>query len=112
MNHRPRRLHLLLAAGTLLLAFQFRAAAAPAQHAPDPRADRVDALFTDLNRAPSPGLALVVVRDGKVVLRRGYGLASIEHRMPITPATVFDLASLSKQFTGLAVAMLASEGKI
>src|SRR5215210_548472 len=112
MNHRPRRLRLLLAAGALLLASQPRAAAAPAQDAPDPRAARVDALFADLNRAPSPGLAVAVVRDGKVILRRGYGLASVEHRVAITPSTVFDVASLSKQFTGLAVAVLVSEGKV
>jgi CubicO group peptidase (beta-lactamase class C family) len=47
-----------------------------------------------------------------MILRRGYGLASIEHRVPISPSTVFDVASVSKQFTGLAVAMLVSQGKI
>jgi CubicO group peptidase (beta-lactamase class C family) len=112
MNHRPERLRVLLAAGALLLAAQIGAAAAPAQGASDPRAVRVDALFADLNRTPSPGLAVAVVRDGKVILRRGYGLASIEHRAPVTPSTVFDVASLSKQFTGFAVALLVSEGKI
>lgn len=64
------------------------------------------------DREPSPGLALVVVRDGRVVLRRGYGLASLEHRVRITPETVFDVASVPKQFTGLAVAMLVAEGRI
>lgn len=78
----------------------------------DPRAARVDALFAHYNAAPSPGLAIVVVRDGKVILRRAYGLANIEHRVPITTATVFDVASLSKQFTGFAVATLIAQGKI
>jgi CubicO group peptidase (beta-lactamase class C family) len=80
--------------------------------APDARAARVDALFERFNRAPSPGVAVAVVRDGKVLLRRGYGLADLEHNVPITPSTVFDTASIAKQFTGLAVAMLATEGKI
>lgn len=79
---------------------------------PDERASRVDAIFAELSRNSSPGVALSVVRDGKVILRRGYGLASIEHRVPITPSTVFDVASVAKQFTGLAVAMLVSQGKI
>lgn len=112
MNHRSRRLICILAAGALLLAPHLCRGAKPAQDTPDPRVSRVDALFADLNRKPSPGLAIAVVRNGKVILRRGYGLANIEHRVPITPSTVFDLASLSKQFTGLAVAMLAAEGKI
>ena len=98
--------------GAFLWASYLHGGAAAAQNTRDPYASRVDALFADLNRKSSPGLAIAVVRDGKVILRRGYGLASIEHRVPITPATVFDIASLSKQFTGLAVAMLVSEGRI
>jgi CubicO group peptidase (beta-lactamase class C family) len=112
MKQRLRGRTRALLTGALLLAAQLCVGAAPAQDAPDPRAARVDALFADLNRTPSPGLAVTVVRDGKVLLRKGYGLASIEHRAPITPSTVFDAASVSKQFTGLAVAMLVSEGKV
>ena len=98
--------------GAFLWASYLGGGAAAAQDTREPYASRVDALFADLNRKSSPGLAIAVVRDGKVILRRGYGLASIEHRVPITPSTVFDIASLSKQFTGLAVAMLVSEGRI
>jgi CubicO group peptidase (beta-lactamase class C family) len=79
---------------------------------PDAKAGRVDALFADLNQKPSPGLAVAIVRDGKVIFHKGYGIANLEHRIPITTSTVFDVASLSKQFTGLAVAMLVTEGKI
>lgn len=111
MKHVPRGLSVSLAIVALLSAFHL-CGVVLAQDTPDPRAGRVDALFEDINRAPSPGLAVAVVRDGKVILRRGYGLASIEHRAPITPSTVFDTASVAKQFTGLAVAMLVSEGKI
>jgi CubicO group peptidase (beta-lactamase class C family) len=96
-----------------LLAFFLHCDVALAQQdMPDPRAGQVDALFKDFNQAPSPGLAVAVVRDGKVLLVRGYGLASIEHNVRITPSTVFDAASLAKQFTGLAVAMLVSDGRI
>lgn len=57
---------------------------------------RVDSQFAQYMRGLSPGLAIAVVRAGKVVLKRGYGYANLEHRIPITPATVFDVASVSK----------------
>jgi CubicO group peptidase (beta-lactamase class C family) len=85
---------------------------AHSQDSADPRARQIDALFTRFNARPSPGLAIAVVRDGKVLLRKGYGLANLEDRVPITPSTVFDIASVSKQFAGLAVAMLVEQGKV
>ena len=73
---------------------------------------RVDSLFAAYSRGDTPGVAIAVVRDGRKLLSKGYGLASLEHRIPITPATVFDVASVSKQFTGLAIAMLVEQGRI
>lgn len=83
--------------------------AAAAQQNPE---GKIDALFTEIDPTDAPGLAVAVVRDGEVVLRKGYGLASLEHQVPITSSTVFDVASVSKQFTGLAVAMLVEQGRI
>jgi CubicO group peptidase (beta-lactamase class C family) len=94
----------------LLLAYVAVSQAAYAQSSsPD---QRVDSLFAEYTRGVQPGLAVAVVRDGNVLLTRGYGYASLEHRALITPATVFDVASVSKQFTGLAVAMLVNEGRV
>lgn len=73
---------------------------------------RVDSLFAEYARGATPGVAVAVVRDGRTLLAKGYGLASLEHHVPITPTTVFDVASVSKQFTGLAVAMLVNEGRV
>lgn len=73
---------------------------------------RVDSLFASFNQRTSPGIAIAVVRDGKILFHKGYGLADIENHVPVTPSTVFDLASVSKQFTGLAVAMLVEEGRV
>ena len=78
----------------------------------DPRARRVDSLLGEWNRPGSPGVAVAVVRDGKVLFENGYGLASLEHNVRITPSTVFDVASVSKQFAGLAIAMLVDQGRI
>jgi CubicO group peptidase (beta-lactamase class C family) len=73
---------------------------------------RVDSLFAEVDSPTSPGVALVVVKGGEVVLRKGYGSANLEHRIPITPGTVFDIASVSKQFAGMAISMLVDDGTI
>lgn len=93
----------LLAASALPLRAQESTASA---------ARAVDALFSRYTRDSTPGLAVSVVKDGRMIFARGYGMADLEHRIPITPSTVFDVASVSKQFAGLAIAMLVEEGKV
>jgi CubicO group peptidase (beta-lactamase class C family) len=73
---------------------------------------KVDQLFAQWDRSDSPGAAVVIVKDGAVVYQHGYGYANLEHRIPITPQTPFDVASVAKQFTGLSVAMLFKQGKL
>jgi CubicO group peptidase (beta-lactamase class C family) len=73
---------------------------------------KVDGLFARWDRPDSPGAAVVVVKDGNVVYQRCYGSANLESRTPITPETAFDVASVAKQFTGLAIAMLIEQGKL
>lgn len=76
-------------------------------------AEAIDATVRDqMARRHIPGLALAVVREGKVTLARGYGLASVELSVPATPATVFELASVSKQFTATAIMLLVADGKL
>ena len=70
----------------------------------------IDGLFA---RPPSsPGYAVAVIKDGDFALSRGYGLANLDDDIPITPETSFHLASLSKQFTGAAIALLILDHKI
>ena len=83
-----------------------------ASAAPDPNNAKVDKLFAQWDRKDSPGAAIVVVKDGAVVYQHGYGYANLEHGIPITPRTRFDVASVAKQFTGLSVAMLVEQGKL
>ncbi len=73
---------------------------------------KVDKLFAQWTRADSPGAAVVIVKDGAIVYQHGYGCADLEHHVPNTPQTLFDIASLSKQFTGLSVAMLVHQGRL
>jgi CubicO group peptidase (beta-lactamase class C family) len=60
----------------------------------------------------APGAAVLVVHDGRAVHQKGYGLADISARVPIAATTTFDLASVSKQFTALAIMMLAERGNL
>jgi CubicO group peptidase (beta-lactamase class C family) len=60
----------------------------------------------------SPGCALSVIKDGQIIYKRGYGMADLDHDIPIRPETVFHVASISKQFTAAAIILLAQEGKI
>lgn len=66
----------------------------------------------EMTKRQIPGLALVVIRDGEVVKMQGYGFANLEHDVPVTPDTVFELASVTKQFTAAAVMRLVEEGKV
>lgn len=59
-----------------------------------------------------PGAAVLVLKDGQPVFRRGYGLAVVEDGTPVSPATNFRLASVSKQFTAAAILLLAEDGRL
>jgi CubicO group peptidase (beta-lactamase class C family) len=73
---------------------------------------RVDSIFAQHSTGLTPGVAVAVVRNGAVILSKGYGHANLEHRIPITGTSVFDVASVSKQFAGLAIAMLVEQRKV
>ena len=73
---------------------------------------KVDQLMALWDRSDCPGAALSVIQDGKIVYKKGYGCANLEYGIPITPSTIFHVASVSKQFTAFAVAMLADQDKL
>ena len=77
-----------------------------------PLESKVDKLFAQWDKPDSPGAALIVVKDGSVIYKRGYGSANLEYNVPISPSTIFHVASVSKQFTAFAITMLASQGKL
>jgi CubicO group peptidase (beta-lactamase class C family) len=73
---------------------------------------QIDQLFSVWDNLQSPGAAVAVSKDGKIVFEKGYGSAELEYKIPITPATVFHIASVSKQFTAFAILLLEKEGKL
>ncbi len=78
----------------------------------DDLSKQVDAMFREVSKADGPGGVCFVVQDGQVAHRGLYGLADVEKGTPFTPDTMFDLASVSKQFTGLAAALLIGQGRL
>lgn len=74
--------------------------------------EQIDAIFKPLVAEGTPGFAVGVFREGKIVFARGYGLADLENRTAITPSTDFRLASLTKQFTAMAAMLLVHDGKL
>jgi CubicO group peptidase (beta-lactamase class C family) len=75
-------------------------------------AEKVDELLAKYNNSDAPGIAVAVVKDGSVVYKKGFGIANLEYRIPITPASVFQIASVSKQFTVFSILLLEKEGKL
>lgn len=71
----------------------------------------VDSLLIDINNT-TPGAVVLVVRQGEILFNKGYGLANLEYGIPMSPSTNFDIASVSKQFTGFAISKLLEEGEI
>jgi len=71
---------------------------------------RVDQLFAPLDQPSSPGAVIGVVKNGELILKKGYGSANLEYDIPNTPSTVFHMASVSKQFTAFSIALLDEQG--
>ncbi len=76
----------------------------------DERIAKIDQLFTQWAKSDSPGCALALMQDGEVIYRQGYGMANLEYNIPITPETVFHVASVSKQFAAAAILLLELDG--
>lgn len=73
---------------------------------------RIDEIFAFAANTQSPGCAVATMRNGKIEFARGYGMADLEHGLPITSTTAFNLGSVSKQFTAAAINLLVADGKL
>lgn len=77
-----------------------------------PNEKAIDTLLHDFDQPGSPGAAVMVVKEGKPVFAKGYGLADLEKKIPCATNTNFRLASVTKQFTAMSVLILAERGKL
>ena len=73
---------------------------------------KTDSLFAAWDKPSSPGCALGVIKDGVFIYKRGYGIANLEHNIPISPISVFDIGSTSKQFTATCIVLLSERGQL
>ena len=78
--------------------------------APSPQ--QLDALISKLSQPGAPGLSVAVFRAGKIIYRKATGLADLDHHVSLTTHSAFDIASMSKQFTAMAVVLLAEDRKL
>jgi CubicO group peptidase (beta-lactamase class C family) len=74
--------------------------------------EKVDKLFAQWDKPDSPGCALGVIKDGKIVYKRGYGSANLDYNTPLSSESVFNIASISKQFTAASILLLVQRGAI
>jgi CubicO group peptidase (beta-lactamase class C family) len=105
----PRRVWREITVAAALLGAGLLAAAQVPQ---EKTAAAVDEVFADLAKPGSPGCALGVYRDGKIIYEKGYGLANIEENVAIAPTSVFDIGSTSKQLTAASILLLERQGKL
>ena len=76
-------------------------------------ASKIDRVVNEQMHANKiPGMSLAVLRKGKIVLLKSYGLANVEHQVPVKPETIFQSGSMGKQFTAATVMILAQENKL
>ena len=99
----------------MIVAISLLSIATPVVAAPDPATfpARVDAYFEkEISPDQVPGVAVAVLRGDEVLIAKGYGLANIEHNVPVTRDTIFQLGSVGKMFTAVAVMTQVEQGKI
>jgi CubicO group peptidase (beta-lactamase class C family) len=105
---------LFIKAAAGFLVFSIIPATAGGQHPSNPSTmvQNIDAIFAPLVTPHSPGVAVLVVKDGKKLFERGYGLGDLHSAAKIDPRSNFRLASCSKQFTAMAIMLLVHDGKL
>jgi CubicO group peptidase (beta-lactamase class C family) len=95
--------------------------AASAQTRPDTPGDqssnkslngKVDQVFAQFDKPDSPGCALAVIKEGQIIYKRGYGVSNLEYGIPISPSSIFHVASISKEFTAMSIVILTQQGKL
>ena len=100
---------LTLILGLILIAgFALQVSAQPAEDL----SKSIDEILTQAYKPNEPGASVIVVKDGKVIHRKGYGMANLELGVPVEPDMVFRLGSITKQFTAVSILMLLEQGKL
>jgi len=109
----PQALLAFLAAVSIVPAVRAAAQAAPIPSVSDDAlAAKIDAVMAAVYKPGQPGAAVIVQKEGRTIVRKGYGMADLELGVPIAPDMVFRLGSITKQFTAVSILLLAQDGKL
>ena len=111
MYQNLKTLHILLVCMLCMVLLQSPSVARQAYPQTE-ETDQVDKLFATWDKKDSPGAAIGIIKDGRIIYARGYGIANLEYDIPNTPQTVFRIGSTSKHFTAMGIALLIEQGKI
>jgi len=82
------------------------------QAVPEATAKKIDSLFKQWDNPKSPGCAIGIIRNDSLIYAKSYGMANLENSVPITTQTIFEMGSVSKQFTAYTIMLLAQQGKL
>lgn len=97
---------------TLLIALSLLIALGASAQISDTQLQKIDSLFLDWNKPNHPGGTVGIMQNGRTVFSKAYGLASLEYLAPNSPSTIFNIASVSKQFTAMGIVVLQQQGKL
>ena len=95
----------VLSVGLILAFFLWASAQEPSQNPPKDLQESVDKLFARWDKPDSPGCVLAIIKDGHILYKRAYGMADLERGVALTTNSVFDVGSISKQFTAMSIAL-------
>ncbi len=112
LNRYSKRYSLSIISLILLIGTSSLAVAQPAPVSDENLANAINEILAQTYKASEPGASVVVVKDGKVIFRKGYGMANLELGVPVEPDMIFRLGSVTKQFTAVAILILAEQGKL
>ena len=101
-----------LAALSIFLTPAALIAQSASQSLPASARDAINAIFSEYDNTDGPGFGVGVVKDNALIFANGYGLANLDYDIPVTPSSAFNLASVSKRFTGACIAMLILDKKL
>src|SRR5436189_3762470 len=102
----------MMVKNTFLGMFILIAFAGFSQSLPDSTKIKIDSLFKKWDNLNSPGCVIGIVRNDSLLYARGYGLANLKDNISNTPKSIYYMCSVSKQFTGYIIALLARQGKL
>jgi len=98
--------------GGLIALMMILPSALTAEPEAPPASTQIEELLSDVNRTDGPGAAIAIIKNGEFVYKNAFGMADLERGVALTPRSVFEIGSVSKQFTAMSILLLENDGKL